>query len=116
MGNWRKIRLELARTSAFPTGSVSRGYLILLPLDGEGRVDSKALAARPDRASVQRYWSTEPDESGTVERVEGGLALRCNGDGERTLLLDGMPFRLGEQISVVEVGGETLPFTVASIR
>lgn len=116
MGNWRKIRLELARTSAFPTGSVSRGYLILLPLDGEGRVDSVALAARPHRASVQRYWSTEPDESGSVEPVEGGLAMRCNGDLERTLLLDGMPFRLGEQISVVEIGGETLPFTVASIR
>ena len=116
MGNWRKIRLELAQTSAFPTGSVSRGYLILLPLDGEGHVDSQALAARPHRASVQRYWSNEPDESGSIETVAGGLELRCNGDGKRTLLLDGMPFRLGEQISLIEIGGETLPFTVASIR
>lgn len=116
MEKWRKIRLELARTAGFPTGSVSRGYLIQLPLDGDGRIDGEAVGLKPHRATVRRYWSTEPDEAGNVIPIESGWALRCNGGADRILLLGGQAIRLGEQVAVLEPGGGVLPFTVASVR
>jgi hypothetical protein len=116
MEHWKKIRLELARTTGFPSGSVSRGYLIQLPLDGEGRVDGAALAVKPHRATVRRYWSTEPDESGTIVPIEDGWSMRCTGSPDRMLLLDGQLLRTGGQLSVKEPDGAILPFTIASIR
>src|SRR5690349_8889466 len=59
---WRSIRLELASTGEFPGGSVSRTFLVNLPLDDHDAVDRAALARNPRRATVRRHWSTEPDE------------------------------------------------------
>jgi hypothetical protein len=42
--------------------------------------------------------------------------MRCNGTADRRLELDGRPIRLGQQLSIVEANGATLPFRVASIR
>ena len=116
MSNWKNIRLELAATAAFPAGSVSRGYLIRLPLAEDDGVDRTALGENPHRATVRRYWSTEPDEAGLVEQAAGGWAMRCNGSAARMLLIDDLPVRLGQLVSVIEVGGAKLPFRVASIR
>jgi hypothetical protein len=116
MNAWKKIRLELGSTSSFPSGSVSRGYLIQLPLDEEDRIDGTALALKPHRATVRRYWSAEPDESGLIVPVEGGWKMRCGGRPDRALLLDGQPVRLGEQVSVLEPDGGVLTFRIAGIR
>ena len=116
MPNWKDIRLELARTAEFPAGSVSRGYLIRLPLDDSDLIDPVALERSPHRATVRRYWSTEPDEAGLVHKGDGGWAMRCNGMPDRLLLVDDRPIRLGQKVSVVEPGGDLLPFTIASIR
>jgi len=116
METWKRIRLELGRTDDFPSGSVSRGYLIQLPLDGEDRIDAAALARRPHRATVRRYWSTEPDESGVIVSAEGGWTMRCNAGPDRALLLGSQPIRLGEQVSILEPDGATLQFRIAGIR
>ena len=116
MTNWKRIRLELGQTKDFPTGSVGRGYLVQLPVDSEGRIDEAALALKPHRATVKRYWSTEPDEGGVVVAARDRLTMRCNGGGERAVLLDGLRIRLGEQITVLEPDGGALPFRIASIR
>jgi hypothetical protein len=116
MSNWRDIRLELARTKEFPAGSVSRGYLIRLPLNDDDVVDQDAFNRNPYKAIVRRYWSTEPDEAGIVLAVDGDWAMRCNGTLDRRLDLNGRAIRLGQQISVVEADGAILPFRVASVR
>lgn len=111
--NWKTIRLELAGTRDFPAGSVSRGYLIRLPLSDSGSIDEASLAQSPQRATVRRFWSTEPDESGRVVRANGHLALRCAGRPDR--LLDTPSFDIGEQVIVIDGDGARLPFRVASI-
>jgi hypothetical protein len=116
MSIWKNIRLELGPTNEFPAGSVSRAYLIRLPLDDDDVVDQHAFELNPYRATVWRFWSTEPDDAGQVLPVEGHWAMHCNGTAERRLDLDGRPIRLGQQISVVEPDGAILPFRVASIR
>lgn len=113
--NWRFIRLELDRTSEFPAGSVSRAYLLRLPLDDFDMVDRTALAAFPSRATVRRHWSTEPDENGVLVKGDEHWSMRCAGK-DRRLCLDLHPVRLGGRMSVVETDGSVLPFKIASVR
>ena len=113
--NWRSIRLELDRTNEFPAGSVSRAYLLRLPLDDFDMVDRAALATFPSKATVRRHWSTEPDENGVVVQAAEHWSLRCDGK-DRRLCLDLQPVRLGGRMSVVEADGSVLPFKIASVR
>lgn len=116
MKYWKNIRLELGSTKEFPRGSVSRGYLIRLPLNDSDLVDPAGFDLSPHWATVRRYWSTEPDEAGFVIRDGAGWALRCNGKPDRVLELDCRPIRLGQQVAVIEPDGGALPFRVASIH
>lgn len=113
--NWKSIRLELGSTGEFPSGSVSRAYLLRLPLDDFDGIDNAALAGSPSRATIRRHWSTEPDESGVLERSGSDCVMRCDGH-LRVLRLGGTPLRLGQTISIVEGDGSVLPFKVASVR
>jgi hypothetical protein len=114
--NWKSIRLELGRTGEFPAGSVSRAYLVKLPLDDFDGLDKAAFDRSPSRATVRRHWSTEPDELGIVVPTGREWAIRCAGKADRVLQLDGVPLRLGQRVSVVEPDGQVLPFTIASVR
>ncbi|GAA3893035.1 hypothetical protein GCM10022276_10300 [Sphingomonas limnosediminicola] len=113
---WRSIRLELGSTEEFPAGSVSRVYLIRLPLDDRDTVDERAFRDSPAHATVRRHWSTEPDKRGVVVQSGCNWTLQCNGDPGRALCLDGKPIRLGQAITVIEPDGTRLPFKVASVR
>lgn len=116
MVNWKNIRLELAQSPEFPTGSVSRAYLLRLPLDDNDFLDEGALLNSPLLATVRRHWSADPDETGLVQKVDGAWALSCNGASARMLRLDGRPIRLGQQVSIVEPDGAVLALRIASIR
>lgn len=113
--NWKSIRLELGSTSDFPAGSVSRAYLLRLPLDDDDSVDEHAFSITPRKATVRRHWSTEPDERGFVVRSGGRWSIACDGK-LRLLDLDSHPVRLGAPVSVIEPTGEKLPFRIASVR
>lgn len=116
MDNWKNIRLELAPSDQFPAGSVSRAYLIRLPLDDCDTVDETAFLENPHKATVRRYWSSEPDQAGLVLHAKGGWTMRCDGKAEHSLGLEGRPLRLGQLISIIEADGAILPFRVASVR
>lgn len=114
--NWRSIRLELGSTDEFPAGSVSRAYLLRVPLNDQDKVDGAAMLRNPTKAVVRRHWSTEPDERGYLVSSGHDLAMRCDGKPDRLLQLDGSPVRLGRRVAVVEPDGTVLPFNVSSIR
>ena len=113
--NWKSIRLELASTGDFPAGSVSRAYLVRLPLNDEDKLDEAALQLAPTKATVRRHWSNDPDERGFVVRANGHWSLRCEGK-DRLLQLDSGPIRLGGHLSMIEPNGDILPFKIASVR
>ena len=114
--NWKSIRLELASTGEFPAGSVSRAYLIRLPLDEGDKVDQAAFSRHPSRATVRRHWSSEADQRGVIVQADGHWAMRCSGTPERLLDLNGCGLRPGEQVRVVEPDGRALPFRITSVR
>ncbi len=115
MMNWKSIRLELGQTREFPSGSVSRAYLVRLPLDDDDRIDASAFDRAPDRATVRRHWSAEPDQRGQIVRDGHSWHLRCNGETQ-SLDFNSRAIRLGEQVSIVGRDGSALPFRIASIR
>jgi hypothetical protein len=114
--HWRSIRLELGSTGDFPAGSVSRAFLMSLPLDDFDVVDGATLARAPFKATVRRHWSSEPDERGQIVPSGRDWAMRCHGKPDRVLRFDGAPMRLGQQVSVVEPDGTVLPLRVTSVR
>lgn len=116
--DWKTIRLELARSPGFPQGSAGRAFLVRVPLDEEGFIDGEALERNPRQATVRRFWTSEPDQYGQVERANGKWIFRTklrNG-GEGIFQVDPEPFRLDGQIVIRDPLGDTVPFRVANIQ
>lgn len=116
--SWQTIRLELAPTPEFPSGSASRAYLIRLPLDGDCAVDAAALAANPARATVRRFWASEPDRFGRVVHTEDGWVLQFNGarGPHASARLRADRLHPGGRVTIVGPDGTPLPFRVADVR
>ena len=114
--NWKTIRLELAGTREFPTGSVSRAFLLRLPLHEDGSIDESEFVNNPSRATVRRFWPSEPDRSGAIVRANGALAFRYGSDDLRTCLFPSQRIRLGEEVVVKSSDGRELPFRVAGVK
>lgn len=115
--SWKSIRLELARTGAFPAGSVSRAFLLRLPLTDTGAIDWDQVSTHPSRATVRRFWGSEPDRRGIIKRNDKGWAVKesLNGGGSMFQMRP-QPIRLGEEVEVTLADGDSLPFKVARIN
>lgn len=115
--HWKTIRLELASTPDFPGGSAGRAYLLRLPIDDSGRLDAAALNAHPEDATVRRFWPSEPDRAGHIERTPLGWELRWTGERGAKVLsrIEEQRFQLGGQVFVTEDDGHRLPFRVTDL-
>lgn len=113
--NWKIVRLELTSTSRSSKGLPSRAYLLRVPLDDDGRIDSEALASNPARATVARFWASEPDMHGRIERDNGDWLLRWADKVGHSVRLPAVPLRLNELVSVEGPNGSS-SFSVASIN
>jgi hypothetical protein len=116
--DWMTIRLELAATEGFAHGSAGRAFLLRVPLDNQGHIDADALARSPTRASVSRFWASEPDEYGKIEQADGSWIFRSHSrkNGEAVFRLESPLFQLGGQVTIEDPEGQKLPFRVTSVR
>src|SRR4051794_40265098 len=116
MSNWKQIRLELAGTAEFPSGSVARAYLLRLPIADDDHIDRAAYRKHPRRAVVRRHWSTEPDQCGQLLEAGEDWIIHCEGRPQSRLELDGKPLRLGQHVPLKLSEGAILPLRIASVR
>src|SRR6266496_1028177 len=58
----KRIRLNLARSKEFPSGSARHGYEFVAPLDASGHIDVELWRKHRDHCRVRRFWEGEPDE------------------------------------------------------
>lgn len=112
---WYTIRLDLARSDAFPQGSAAHCYLFRAPLDEHGTVDGRALRAHPDRATVLRSWPDEAERRGYL--LHDAIGWRFSyapgeADDEPIFHLETHPIALGAYLTVREQDGEDLCFKV----
>jgi hypothetical protein len=115
---WKTIRLELASTANFPSGSPGRAFLLRIPLNSEGIIDAERLAQHPVRATGRRFWASEPDQFGHLEKVDGNYVLRCQGGRTEELIRipASVPLLLNREVSIEGPRGIVNRFRVASVK
>lgn len=69
---FKRIRLNLARSKEFPTGSSQHGYEIVVPLDASGHIDAALWRTHRGACKVVRFWQGRDDQTGQVVHNPGG--------------------------------------------
>ena len=69
---FKRIRLTLARSKEFPTGSSQHGYEFVAPLDANSHIDAGLWRADRDHCRVRRFWQGQEDQIGQVAHKPGG--------------------------------------------
>ena len=93
------IILRLARSKAFPEGSLRRGYDIRAVLDDAGHLSVDAWRDHRNAFGVQRIWDDEPVRHGMLLHragCAGGATWSVHYAGREDESEDG--FRLGEHV------------------
>ncbi len=120
MSQLNTIILRLARNpdAGYPHGDDARGYRVVAPLDGEGRLDLALWRANKERCTVDRF---SPDDA---EKADGWLSHRGahwyfrydedeEGPDEPVFRLGDHKLVVGEYITVHEADGDALVYRVA---
>lgn len=117
---FRKVRLELAREPGRPAGDARYGYDLLIPLDGDGRIDGAAWRANRDLTRIRRFRSDEADQIGKLGRRPGGAWYfdyhEGDADDEAGFRFGDEAFVPGEYVSLRERDGEFHTFRVVSVE
>lgn len=116
---FRQIRLQLAREPGHPEGDSKTGYVILAPLDTDGRIDLALWKAHREACRVVRLRRTGPDNLGhLVHRPGGSWAFKydvAGGAGEELgYHFSDERFVLGEYVSIKE-DNEVHAFRVVAV-
>ena len=117
-----KIRLELARSHAFPEGSNERGYEFVAPLDADAHIDAAEWRKDRDRCRVLRFWKGEDQEVGhLVHKPGGSWAFHYDlhgdqNDDETGYRFQTHAFAVGEYVSVREHDESLQTFVVVSVE
>lgn len=98
--------------------SAGRALLLRAPLDENGAIDGSAIGLDPTLATVRRFWGSEPDRFGHIERADGHWMLRWSDNREASPLAIPVSARiqLGSQVDINEPDGTTKAFRVTSIN
>ena len=121
----KRIRLELARSKDFPSGSARHGYEFVAPLDSNGHIDPKLWQQHRDHCRVRRFWNDEPDEIGRLVHKPGGAEHarwvfdydpNATDDDESGYRFGAHAFVAGEYVSISDDDGDMHTFQVASVR
>jgi hypothetical protein len=121
---FKRIRLRLARSKEFPTGSARHGYELVAPLDAKGYIDVRLWKAHRDRCRVRRFWNGEDDRNGYLVHKPGGSEHARwvfdydesrSEDDESGYRFGAHTFSPGEYITLRDSNGEHT-FCVASVE
>jgi hypothetical protein len=119
------IRLNLARSKEFPTGSTQHGYDLVAPLDEAGRIDPVLWQHYRDHCRVRRFWHGEDEQVGRLVHKPGGAEharwvfdydQKRDDDDEAGYRFGAHRFIPGEYVSISDDDGQMHTFQVASVR
>jgi hypothetical protein len=121
---FKRIRLNLARSKEFPTGSTRHGYEFVAPLDADGHIDPVLWDKHRERCGVRRFWGGEEQLGHLVHKPGGSEHARWVFDYDNTAEEDdeagyrftAHAFRPGEYVSISDEDGELHTFLVVSVE
>jgi hypothetical protein len=121
----KRIRLNLARSKEFPSGSSRRGYEFVAPLKADGHIDPELWHKYREHCRVRRFWQGEDDEIGRLIHKPGGQEHArwvfdydetAEDDDEAGYRFGTHAFRPGEYVSIRDEDGEMHTFQVVSVE
>jgi hypothetical protein len=121
----KHIRLQLARSKEYPSGSVRHGYDLVAPLDASGHIDPELWRVHRKECRVRRFWDDEEDVIGLLVHKPGGAeharwtfdyGAGGSEDEEAGFRFGAHTFAPGEYVSVQDHDGELHTFSVASVE
>lgn len=116
----KRIRLELARSHDFPSGSSERGYDFIAPLDNEGHLVASEWREHREQCRVKRFWLHEKDEIGRLVHKRNHAWVfdynpKSDDDDERGFKFDRHRFVPGEYVSITEHDGVQRTFFIKAV-
>lgn len=122
--DFKKIRLELARSKDFPDGAATRGYEFVAPLDAAGHIDPARWQKYRAQCRVLRFWDDKEDTGRLLHRPGGAEHARwifdyddsTEADDEAGYRFGAHSFRQGEYVSVRDDNDEMHTFRVVSVN
>lgn len=120
----KRVRLNLARSKEFPTGSATHGYEFVAPLHADGRIDAELWRKYREHCGVRRFWGADEEMGRLVHKPGGAEHARwifdydetAEDDDEAGYRFGDHRFRPGEYVSVRDEAGEMHTFQVASVE
>ena len=120
----KRIRLNLARSKAFPSGSARHGYEFVAPLDANDHIDVELWRKYRDHCGVRRFWADQEEVGRLVHKPGGSEHARWVFDYDRAAEEDDEAgyrfgshgFRNGEYVSIRDEDGEMHTFQVGSVE
>ena len=122
---FKRIRLNLARSKEFPSGSAQHGYEFVAPLDTKGYIDPQLWQQHRDHCRVRRFWNGAEEQIGRVVHKPGGAEhARWVFDYDETRTDDDESgyrfgthvFAPGEYVSIKDEDGDVHTFRVMSVE
>ncbi len=121
---FKRIRLDLARSKEFPSGSSRHRYEFIAPLDAQGHIDPELWRQHRAQCVVHRYWGDEEEVGRLVHKPGGSEHARWIFDYDETAEEDdeagfrfaAHAFRPGEYVSIRNDRGEMHTFRVVSVE
>ena len=120
----KRIRLNLARSKAFPSGSARHGYEFVAPLDASDHIDVDLWRKYRDHCGVRRFCADEEEVGRLVHKPGGREHARwifdydaaADDDDEAGYRFGSHAFRIGEYVSIRDEDGEMHTFQVVSVE
>ena len=121
----KRIRLNLARSKDYPSGSSRHGYEFVAPLDAAAHIDPVLWQEHRDHCRVRRFWEGERDQVGFLIHRPGGQEHArwvfdyegtAEWDEEAGLRVAAHRFVPGEYVSIRDEDGEAHTFQVISVE
>jgi hypothetical protein len=122
---FKRIRLNLARSKEFPSGSERHGYEFVAPLDAAGHIDPKLWHQHRELCGVRRFWGNDDEIGRLVHKPGGAEHARWvfhyeparEGDDEAGYRFGAHVFAPGEYVSIRDHDNDEIhTFKVASVE
>ena len=121
----KRIRLNLARSKEFPSGSARHGYEFVAPLDATGHIDPELWRKHREHCRVRRFWGDDDEEVGRLAHRPGGkeharwvfdYGAGGEEDDEAGYRFGAHAFVPGEYVSIRDEDGDMHTFQVVSVE
>jgi hypothetical protein len=120
-----KITMNLARTKAFPDGSIRHGYEFVAPLDINAHIDVRSWKDKKGTCIVHRFWGDDPIKRGSLVHRAGGdkgatwgfdYDHKTHADDEAGFRFGEHAFKPGEYVSIRDPDGDMETYQIVTVR